>query len=219
MRDRIEAPAGVTLIGAPFGADQLDEALARAPTLICADGGANVVGNRTPAAVIGDLDSLEGEAGWRAGLGDRLIRVEEQDSTDFEKCLARIGAPFFIGAGFLGGRLDHTLAALHALVAEPRPVVLIGAEDVVFAAGRSFSLHLEVEDRVSIFPMRPVKVLSSAGLRWSADGLDMAAGDRVGTSNEALGGAVDLAFDAPGAVILLARGRLDAALDAARGRT
>ncbi|WP_340109147.1 thiamine diphosphokinase [Pikeienuella sp. HZG-20] len=214
--ETIRVARGATLLGAgPEAAETagaLDEALARAAALICADGGANALpAGLTPDAIIGDLDSLEDVAGWRRRLGARLIHVPEQETTDLEKCLLRVEAAFFLCVGFLGGRVDHQLAALHALITDPRPILMIGAEDVIFSAGVSLSLDLEPGDRISIFPMRTVASLSGRGLRWPVDGLRFEAGARVGTSNEATG-PVTLDFDRAGAVVILPRARLDAAL-------
>jgi len=97
---------GVTLLGGgPVPADALALALARAPRLVCADGGANHLdpAEIRPDALIGDFDSVANLPAWRAALGDCARHVAEQDTTDFEKCLARITAPFLIGVGFLGG--------------------------------------------------------------------------------------------------------------------
>jgi len=85
----------------------------------------------TPDAIIGDMDSI------RSDIDESVttVSIAEQNSTDLEKALRSIDAPLLLGIGFLGGRLDHTLAAMHALVAAAdRKVILIGAEDVVFAA-------------------------------------------------------------------------------------
>ncbi len=206
-------PHGATLLGAAPEAHALDAARARAPGLVCVDGGANALPpGVTPDAIIGDLDSIEDRAGWAARLGEKLIHVAEQDSTDLEKCLMRVEAPFLIGCGFLGGRLDHELAALHALVADPRPVLLLGETDLVFSAGTGLSLDLEEGDRVSIFPMRRVEAGPGAGLGWPIEGLVFHAGEKIGTSNIATGGRATLRFDRPGAALILPRARLDAAL-------
>ena len=78
-------------------------------------------------AVIGDMDSLRGSGRLRAA-GVAIFEVGEQDTTDLEKCLYSVEAPLYIGLGFLGGRIDHHLAAMNALVKYPgKPVVLIGA--------------------------------------------------------------------------------------------
>lgn len=217
---RLAFDAPVTLAGGgPAGGEDLSDALAFAPRLVCADGGANRIGGRTPDAIVGDLDSLEDIDDWRARLGDRLVGLTEQDTTDLEKCLRVIDAPFFIGAGFLAGRVDHLLAALHALVAEPRPVALIGADDALFAAASHVALDLEPGDRVSIFPMRGVRALKSAGLEWPVDGLGFEAGAKIGTSNRAAAARVEITFDRPGAVIAAPRARLDRVIAAFRRAT
>ena len=73
-----------------------------------------------PQAVIGDLDSIS-EAGRAAIPPGRLHRVAEQETTDFEKALRHIAAPFVLGVGFAGTRIDHLLAALTTLVRLRRP--------------------------------------------------------------------------------------------------
>ncbi|MEL7465227.1 MAG: thiamine diphosphokinase [Pseudomonadota bacterium] len=210
-------PEGVVLLGGgPFDPEDLVAALARAPRLVCADGGADALGGLTPDAIVGDMDSVVDAARWRAALGDRFVQVAEQDSTDLEKCLRLTAAPLFIGVGFAGGRADHFLAALHALVGDPRPVILISADDVIFAAHRPLRLRLAPGDRVSIFPVAPVRARRGAGLRWPIDGLEMRAGETIGTSNEAASEIVEAEFDGAGAVVILPRARLDNAIEALR---
>ncbi|SLN16916.1 Thiamin pyrophosphokinase, catalytic domain [Pseudoruegeria aquimaris] len=165
--------------------------LEMAPNLFAADGGgaasARAAGH-WPQAVIGDMDSLD--APLRRDLeaaGVALMPVAEQDSTDFEKCLQRLRAPLILCLGFTGGRLDHELAALHALAAFPaQPAILVGARDVIFRVPPALELDLAAGTRVSLFPMGPARGASS-GLKWPIDGIDFAPGVRIGTSNCALG--------------------------------
>jgi thiamine pyrophosphokinase len=124
-------------------------------------------------------------------------RIEEQETTDLEKCLYSVAAPLFIGVGFLGGRIDHHLAAMNALARNPdRRVVLLGGGELCFLCPERFAIDLPAGTRVSLFPMAPVRG-SSEGLRWPLAGRAFAPAGRIGTSNEALGGPVRLAFDAP----------------------
>lgn len=214
---RFRFAEGATIVGGGPFAGALEEALAIAPRLVCADGAADRVGDRPPDAVIGDLDSISDADAWRARIGERLVGLAEQDTTDLEKCLALVDAPFLVGVGFLGGRIDHELAALHALVADPRPMALIGEADVAVAPTRALSLELEPGDRLSIFPLRAVTILAGAGLVWPVDDLALEAGRRVGTSNEATGdGRIELRFDRPGAVVLVPRRRFPAVAAALR---
>jgi len=85
--------------------------------LLCADAGwaAAVREGLTPDAVIGDFDTMPVEE-VRA---ERLIRLPvEKDDTDLGVCIRygrERGYHSFLLFGCLGGRLDHTLAALQLM--------------------------------------------------------------------------------------------------------
>ena len=202
----LRASDPVTLVGGgPVDPRQLEVALRLAPEAVAADGGGNLAlpGGRRFRAVIGDMDSLRDPAAL-ADAGVALHPIAEQDSTDLEKCLYSVEAPLFLGLGFLGGRLDHQLAAMSALARHPaQQVVLLGGEDICFLCPPALELDLAAGTRVSLFPMGPVAGLRSEGLRWSVAGLDFAPCGRIGTSNEALGGPMRIAFDAPGMLVIL----------------
>lgn len=218
MPDRIvDFHEPVTLVGGgDADAAQLRLALALAPRLLAADGGANMAlaeGLR-PELVIGDFDSITAET-LAAIAADRHMRIEEQESTDFEKCLSRIRAPFILGLGFMGPRADHGLAAWNALVRHvDARCILLGSQDLAFAAPARLELDLAPGTRVSLFPMARVTG-RSRGLRWPVDGLVLAPDGRVGTSNEAEG-RVELAFDGRGMLVILPVGCLEAAITALR---
>lgn len=193
----------VTLIGGgPLGPDDLAQALALAPTVAAADGGADQALARglTPAAVWGDFDSLS-EAARAAIPAENLHRIAEQDSTDFEKCLSRIDAPLVIGLGFSGARQDHFLAALSTLARHlGPPCILLAGDDAIALAPPEIALDLPPGTRVSLFPMGPARGRSQ-GLEWPIDGLDLAPDGRVGTSNRATG-PLRLAIEGPMLLIL-----------------
>ena len=211
----VQSSVGITLVGGgPLTGSVLARSMTFAPRLVAADAGADRLlrlGQR-PEAVIGDLDSISGQA--RAALGDAVHHIPEQDTTDFDKALRSIAAPFVIGLGFSGARLDHGLAALNTLVRHPhRRCLLLGQGDVTFLAPPGITLRLPVGSRLSLFPLRAVRG-QSAGLRWPIDGLDFAPDARTGTSNEVSQAQVSLAFDAPGMLIILPQRALPAVLDA-----
>lgn len=215
----------VTLVGGgPVDPGQLARALALAPVAVAADGGGDVAlpDGHDFAAVIGDMDSVVSAEALRA-RGVPLHPIADQDTTDLEKCLAAIASPLVIGLGFLGGRIDHHLAAMNALVRfAARPVVLVGGADLCFACPSDLSLDLATGTRVSLFPMADVRGTRSEGLRWPVSGLAMGPAGRIGTSNMATGGRLRLAFDAPGMLVilpaaLLAKVVLRLAGDASRG--
>lgn len=217
----LRSGAGVTVIGGgAVLAGELEAALAIAPALVAADGGADraLALGRVPDLVLGDLDSLSDAARLRIPAG-RIHLIAEQDSTDFTKCLRRIDAPFVLAVGFAGLRLDHTLAALSAMAAggampvsmpKSMPVILLAAEDVVFLAPPRLDLDLPPGTRLSLWPMGPARGRST-GLEWPIDGLEFAPAARVGTSNRVVG-PVTLCIEGQ-MLVLLPRTCLAAALD------
>lgn len=214
----VRSKQGITLVGggAP-SAQNVNEALSLAPTLVAADGGADYCAQmgQVPAAIIGDLDSLSENSRARFS-GARLIEVAglaEQDNTDFPKCLVRLDAPFVLAVGFSDARLDHTLANLGVLAQrDGPPTILIGTDDVVFAAPKEVSLDLPVGTRVSLFPMEPLSG-ASQGLEWPIEGLTLSPLGRIGTSNRSVG-PVHLVFERPGCLVLTPRSTLRAVLAA-----
>lgn len=162
--------AGAHLIGADGGADQI------------------VAAGLKPEAIIGDFDSLEHPDEW---LGrTRLIRLPEQDTTDFEKVLYSTSAPVTVALGMTGRRFDHTLAALDAVTkhAKERVIILVDEADLAMALAGSFSFEVAPHERVSVHPLLPIRFKRSVGLRYPLDNVRLAAGERTGTSNEAVEG-------------------------------
>lgn len=194
--------------GGPAPASLIASLVPLCGAVIAADGGANRLRDAGPApdVVIGDMDSLEDAAHWRARLGDRLIAVEEQDSTDLQKCLRLTRAPLYLGAGFLGGRIDHSLAALHTLLVNPdRRILLIGREDLVFLAPLRWRARLAAGARVSVYPLADCVGLTSTGLQWPLVDLPLGPGVRIGTSNRAVAAEVGLDLSTRGALLVIER--------------
>lgn len=206
MTDPVLSSGGPVVLvgGGPVTAADMAEARSHGGSVVAADGGADralALGVR-PDAVIGDLDSLSAQA--RAALGDAVHAVAEQDSTDFEKCLLRIAAPLVIAVGFAGARLDHALAVFNTLARHPaRRCVVLAEREVIVLAPPRIALDLPAGTRVSLFPMCDVTGRGT-GLHWPIDGIGFAPGGVIGTSNKAEG-PVDLAFDAPGMLLMLPR--------------
>lgn len=217
-QSNVQSPKGVTLVGGgDVSRKDLVKSMALAPVVIAADGGANVCFREgvSPVAVIGDFDSILAEA--RNAFSDaRFIKISEQDSTDFEKALTRIDAPFVLAVGFTGKRLDHMLAVLSVMAQQVGPpVVLVGSEDVTIWAKGRMSLDLAAGTRISLFPLAKVWGRST-GLRWNIDDLTLDPLGQISTSNEATGPAT-LDLDAPGCAVILPRSALATVMTAVRG--
>jgi thiamine pyrophosphokinase len=196
----------LTLFGAgPTHLRLAKQAVNDSVILVAADGGASVsvAAGRVPDIVIGDMDSILDET-RKAIPAERFYHIAEQDSTDFEKCLQRVKAGAIVAYGFLGGRIDHELAACTALVRHSDQLcILVGEEDICFLAPAKFDIDLPVGTRFSLFPMGPVQG-TSTGLMYPIEGILMSPSTRVGTSNQTTG-PVSLKFETREMLIILPR--------------
>lgn len=210
---KFDAP--VLLVGnGPVEGGAVALATAFAKLVVAADGGAATAlrNGLTLEAVIGDFDSVEFVSAPE-NYGE-IIEITSQETTDFEKCLSVIDAPLILGVGFLGGRLDHELAALNALVRHGRNLVLIGEVDIAFLLPLKLELALPVGSRISFFPMGPVTGVKSAGLAWALDGLALSPAGKISTSNQIAASRVTIENPGQPLLCLLPRETLSEALTA-----
>lgn len=181
--------SGVLVIvgGGTVDVDLLRELAADGAALVGADGGGDVIAaaGLQPDAIIGDLDSLADPLAWVGRT--RLLRIAEQETTDFEKALYCTQAPVTVALGMTGKRFDHTLAALDAVTryARERSIILVDESDIALAVSGTFGFEVSVGERVSVHPLQPVQFRRSDGLKYPLNGLRLAPGERTGTSNEA----------------------------------
>jgi len=201
--------------GADIADDAISAVFAHVAAFVAVDGGADhlLAASVTPAAVVGDLDSLSDRA--RATFADQLCHVAEQSTTDFEKALVRVAAPLVLALGFTGGRIDHTLSVLNVMARFwDRAIVLADRKDVCFAArpGRT-AFHADQGTRISVMPLGAATV-SLSGVVWPFDATRMTPNGFTSPSNAALGGQVELQTDGP-VLITLPRALLPTALQAA----
>ena len=180
--------------GGAVDRDLLRELAEAGIALVGADGGGDAIGaaGLVPAAIIGDLDSLADRTGWERRT--RVLHLPEQITTDFQKCLRSTQAPVTLALGMTGKRLDHTLAALSAVLqyAPERRLLLVDEVDVALAVVGPFRFGAAAGERVSVHPLVRVAFGRSTGLRYPLDGLVLEPGGLIGTSNEGLGGWVEI---------------------------
>lgn len=207
----------IILGGGEFAPEHLREFVARGYPLIAADGAADVamaLGLKL-AAIIGDFDSIKDENAF--GPEVKLIKLAEQESTDFEKCLYTVAAPLYICFGMLGKRVDHTLAAFHTIARHGarKHIVLMDQTDVSLGVVGDFKIDLPVGTRFSIYPLQPVRFAGSTGLRFPLDGLVLEVGRRIGTSNQTISPIVELSCEEKSAtpyLVILPKAHFDAIL-------
>lgn len=207
----------VTLVGGgPVETEVLRAHVAQAPTVIAADAGAHHVlfAGLQVHHVIGDMDSVNPA---RLPASVRLHRIPEQMTTDLDKCLYSVEAPYFLAHGFTGGRADHQLAACHALVRAPaQKAFLVGSHDVTFLAPRELEIDLPEGTRLSLFPMGEVEG-QSEGLLYPIAPHRFAPDRMIGTSNAVARGPVRLQFSARRMLVIVPINHLDRVLAATVG--
>jgi thiamine pyrophosphokinase len=190
---RFDGPLAIVGGGA-VDAGLLRELAEHGVALVGADGGADAIAaaGLMPAAIVGDLDSLADRAAWE---GQTVVRhIPEQVTTDFQKALYSTHAPVTLALGMTGKRLDHTLAALSAVLeyAPRRRLLLVDEVDVAVAVVGSIRFEAGVRERVSIHPLMRIRFSRSTGLFYPMDGLLLQPGGLIGTSNEGVGGPVTI---------------------------
>ncbi len=172
----------------------LRELAARKVVLIAADGGADSIdaAGLTPKAIIGDLDSVTDREGWEKRT--EVLHIPEQITTDFQKALYSTSAPVTLALGMTGKRLDHTLAALSALheVAQKRRVILVDEVDIALAVSGPFGFEAKPKERISVHPFVPIVFERTEGLFYPMNDLLLDPAGRLGTSNEGIGGRVEI---------------------------
>ncbi|WP_157959817.1 thiamine diphosphokinase [Devosia submarina] len=198
------------------GGGAVDQALLveldqRGVALVGADGGGDTIGaaGLVPKAIIGDLDSLVDRMAWERRT--QVIHLPEQITTDFQKALYSTKAPVTLALGMTGKRLDHTLAALSAVLqyAPKRRLLLVDEVDVALAVVGPIVFGADQRERVSIHPLQPIRFERSHGLFYPMDGLTLEPGGLIGTSNEGVGGRVEiLPSDRTPWLLILRRERL-----------
>lgn len=213
----VNSTYGVTLAGAgSFFPSLLNMALIHAPSIVAADGGVEHVVSlgHEPLATIGDLDSVT-TATLQKLPPNRVHRIYDDETTDFDKCLSSIKAPLILAVGFTGARLDHELGAFWTLADHSSQIcILIGPEDIAFIAPKELALTLEIGTRVSLFALGEVKG-DAKGLRWPITELDFRPGSgRLGISNETSAPEVEFHFSARKMLVFLPNSCLDTVISA-----
>lgn len=197
---RVHKSSSILLIGAgPCSAKLVNKASSFAETVVAADGGYN---HATEAGlqvdlVVGDMDS-------QSDLPTEVnsFVLSDQDKTDFEKCLSVCDAEMFLGVGFLGGRLDHQFAAFSALLKDPRPILLLDDQQVVFIAPETIEVDVAAGGQVGFYPLLPVTV-DISGVRWPLSSVKLSPNGLISTSNIADGCRISIGSDCRGLLVIL----------------
>jgi len=211
-RDFVHKSVITLLIGAgPTSKEMILSSAVYASSFVAADGGFNAATDAglDVALVVGDMDSQSKPFG-----SQNFLEMKEQDTTDFEKCLQVCDAEVFLGVGFLGGRLDHQMAAFSALLRDKRAIILMDACQLVFIVPPEFHLNLEHGTEVAFYPLVGLRA-DALGLQWPLDD-EMAPGELISTSNKVDGTFIKLKVNRHGLLAILPVGCLEPVLKALR---
>ena len=176
----------VILVGGSRVSLKLLKSISHLHPIFAADSGANILVSEKIdfKAVIGDMDSIDKKILKNPDIEN--ITIDNQNSTDLEKCFSQINAETFIGFGFLDLRLDHSLASLTAICKNnsANAIILVGDIDTVIWVKGEWSCNMPIGTRVSIWPLADQFFLNSSGLKYSLKNLKMNPINLIGTSNE-----------------------------------
>jgi thiamine pyrophosphokinase len=164
----------------------------RCDALVCADGGARHARalGLTPDVVVGDMDSCL-RALPRSWSRTAFCCDFDEDASDFEKALSFLSRQSFqriYVAGFLGGRLDHSLVNLALLRRFARSLDLVLVDQglaALFGPGRRRFL-IGRGKPISLLAADAGAVVSVSGTRYPLRRARLQPGGR-GLSNAALG--------------------------------
>ena len=163
-------------------------ALASDYPMIALDGAAQTLidTGHSPKAVIGDMDSLAPHITDR--IGDCLVKIDEQDSNDFEKALYHFKPQKVIGFGLFGKRFDQTIANLHVMAKyHPQSCVIAVTDNEIISVHKgAVRLAAEKGGLIAILPLAPMRFAASQNLAYGLDGLDCGIGQMVSSSNHAI---------------------------------
>ncbi len=174
--------------------------------ILAADGGSRhaLALGLSPAAVIGDLDSLSAADRRRLeAAGARLlVHPRDKDQTDLELALdfaLQQGCAAVVVLAALGGRLDQTLANL-ALLTAPRfadlDIRLDDGVEEAFFVRRQARIEGRPGDLVSLLPWGgPAVGVVAEGLRWPLRAETLHPEQTRGVSNELLAEAASVSLE------------------------
>ena len=206
----LELTENVTLVGgAGFSKSLLLQSLILTDDLVAADGGANFLPTRlVPKYILGDLDSIVSPDLWVA-KGSKLIKINDQDSTDFEKCISAIKSKKIIALGFMDQRLDHFLAVCSSLVRHRRLIFLVGKRDIIFHLPNEFSIKLPIHSRVSLFPFKEINTVKAVGLKYPVEDTIFSPIGKIGTSNVSTSENIKISYKGSGMLGIFSSRHLD----------
>jgi thiamine pyrophosphokinase len=159
--------------------------------LICADGASNSLKKHgiTPNIILGDLDSSKKDTlNYYAKKGVEIRKIEDQETTDFEKslmyCLENDLKNILI-FGASSKRQDHTINNYSVLKRYYRSLNLKMIDDKfeIFFIEKEIKFKYPKQKSISMMPVPIAKGIITTGLKYKLNNEDLELGIREGTLN------------------------------------
>lgn len=170
--------------------------------IIAADGGANQLPENDidPEVIIGDLDSVSLKVlKYYKRLNKEIIKISEQETTDFEKalnfCISKKITKLNV-FGAVSERPDHTLNNFSILKRYYRSidVTLYSNEFEICFIDRFIDFEYKKNSIVSLMPFPKATSVITKGLKYKLSEEDLALGKREGSLNESNAEKVRISF-------------------------
>ncbi|MGC6517767.1 MAG: thiamine diphosphokinase [Candidatus Puniceispirillaceae bacterium] len=170
--------------------------MAKTYPIIALDGACHYLQQHDIAAsyVIGDMDSYNPPDDESLENPPVCLRMAEQDSNDFEKAVRHFEAPIMIGFGLFGKRFDHSFANLHVMAKfqNNKAIIAVTNDEIITTHKGACDLGAEKGGLIAILPLQSISFMRSDGLAYPLDGLTLACGEMVSSSNQALSSEISL---------------------------
>ena len=162
--------------------------------IICADGGANKIKKLgiKPNVILGDLDSIRTDTlNYFRKTGTEIIKIEEQETTDFEKsinyCLEnKLDNCIIFGA--TSTRPDHTINNFSIMKRYYKKINLRIIDDnfEITFLNKSTIFNYKVNRLISFLGFPEANGITTTGLKYPLNNEDLEFGVREGTLNSSV---------------------------------
>lgn len=166
--------------------------------LIAADGAALHLRamQREASIIIGDMDTLQRSGRYEEFAATPQLAIDDQESTDFEKCLSYCLAQRWhavLVCGIHGGEMEHTLNnwSIAMRYAQRMHLCIYDAGRYGLPVYAPVVLPTQSNETISLIP-QPRALLSTQGLYWPLHNEELQLGTREGARNRATGSTVQL---------------------------
>ena len=181
---------------------------------IAVDGGflTFVHANLLPDVLIGDLDSTPGSGNLCTKYPKlKVVKLEDQDTTDFQKALSWIAANSdttqLIILGGLGKRTDHLITNLLIAAAVDEKIEVTFDDDREWIKRITPTCPLRISgrrgDTLSILPIQPSSGVITKGLKWDLNNQSIGNDKIIGQSNLCESDEVEIKCDAGSIFVFL----------------